>query len=328
MALQRGSPERTAPLAILLFFLIVAAACVLPSVVPALAQTRHKHAVHTPQVKPDMLTLRYKPQAGTLVYDVHTQIDQKVHSSGNDYRGVLRCDAQLAFHNLAIDYKKGIWEFEEYFTKFGIAGHDLQGSPVALNENWAVNRMTDLTYDMKGNELQKIVKDSIKLLNAEAQTNAYFFEPPHMLIPLPEHPVTYGDSWTEHRCDTVHVRDTINIGITTGEYTYDVSRTYHLARLLDTNDHFLAILAATDSGVFHGFQSNSETKVISHVSGPIEGTDTTVLELFSGCVLKRTLDMTIPARVTLSTAPQFIDTLEVHSIVTLDESNTAILKKN
>ncbi len=57
-------------------------------------------------------------------------------------------------HNLRstifpIDYKKGIWAFEEYFTKFDIAGHDLLGIPSLLNESWAVNRMTDLTYDMQ-----------------------------------------------------------------------------------------------------------------------------------------------------------------------------------
>ena len=295
----------------------------------ASAQSRRQPAKpHTPQIKADMLTLRYKPQAGTLLYNVHTRIDQFVHSDSTDFRGVLRSDAQLAFHNLAIDYKKGIWAFEEYFAKFGVAGHDLLGDSVLLNERWVVNRITDLTYNMKGDELSKVVRDTMKLLNAEAQTNAYFFEPPRMLIPLPEHPITYGDVWSEHRVDTVHVRDTINTGITSGEYIYDVSRTYHLARLLDTDNRYFAIIAATDTGVFHGFQTNSETKVTSQASGPISGADTTVLNLVSGCVIKRTLEMDIPANVTLSSAPPFVDKLAVYSIVTLDESNATKLNNH
>ncbi len=305
----------------------------LVSAVPVCAQTHHKSAKpvkppHTPQIKADMLTLRYKPQAGTLLYNIHTQIDQFVHSDANDFRGVLRSEAQLAFHNLSIDYKNGVWAFEEYFTKFDIAGHDLLGDSISLNESWAVNRITDLTYDMQGEEMGKIVRDTLKLLNAEAQTNAYFFEPPRMLIPLPEHPITYGDVWAEHRVDTVPVLDTINTGKTSGEYIYDVSRTYHFARLLDTNGRYFAIIAATDSGTFSGVQSNSDTKVTTHVSGPISGADTTVLDLFSGCVIKRTLNMTIPANVAVSSAPSFIDTLAVHSIVTLDESNATLLKDN
>ena len=296
-------------------------------VLPARSQSQKPKKPHTPQMKADMLTLRYKPQAGTLLYNIQTQIDQVVHSGGGIYNGVLRSNAQLAFHNLSIDYKKGIWAFEEYFTKFDIAGHDLLGDSVLLNESWAVNRMTDLTYDMQGNELSKVVMDSMKLLNAEAQTNAYFFEPPRMLIPLPEHAVTYGDTWSEVRTDTVPVRDTINTGITSGEYTYDVTRTYRLASLLDTNGRYFAIIVATDTGTFHGFQTNTETKVTTHVSGPISGVDTTVLDLFSGCVISRTLDMTIPAGVMVSASPTFIDKLAVHSVVTLDESNATILKK-
>jgi hypothetical protein len=321
-------------------------------IVPVHAQHRHRKdataATDTMKVKADMLTLRYKPQAGTLLYDVHTQIDQFVRADGNPLRGELRSDAQLAFHNVAIDYKKGVWTFEEYFTKFDLAGYDLLRDSVSLRESIAVNRITELTYNMKGDELSKIVRDSLKLQNAEAQTNAYFFEPPRMLIPLPEHPVTYGDAWSEHRTDTVFVRDTVNIGTTTGQYRYDVSRTYRLARLLDTtvgdrssnlgdqsstvNDRssasrYYAIIVATDSGTFSGFQTNSATHVTTTASGPIVGTDTTVLNLFSGCVMKRTLDMTIPANVTVSSAAPLIDTLTVHSVVTLDESNATMLKE-
>lgn len=296
--------------------------------------TRTKHgrhrkvAAHTPQIKPDILTLRYKPQAGTLLYNVHTEIGQSVHSDGNDYHGVLRSAAQLAFHNVAIDYKKGVWSFEEYFTKFEITGQELLGDSVSLRESLAVDRVTQLTYDMKGDELDKIIVDTLKLLNAEAQTNAYFFEPPRMLIPLPEHAITYGDVWAEHHTDTIPVRDTVNLGTTTGAYTYDVFWKYHLARLLDTDNRFYAIIVATDSGMFSGFQSNTATKITTRTSGPITGSDTTVLDLFSGCVIKRTLDMTIPAKVTVGSNASLLDKLTVHSIVTLDESNAKVLKEN
>jgi hypothetical protein len=313
---------------------VLVCAAMLSGTLPSAAQTSHKTKTHktpkqhTPQIKQDMLTLRYKPQAGTLLYNIHTQIDQRVHSDASDFRGVLRSEAQLAFHNLSIDYKNGVWAFEEYFTKFDIAGHDLLGDSISLDESWAVNRITDLTYDMQGEEMGKVIRDTLKLLNAEAQTNAYFFEPPRMLIPLPERPITYGDAWSEHRIDTVPVLDTINTGKTSGEYIYDVARTYRLARLLDTNGRYFAIIAATDSGTFSGFQTNSDTKVTTKVSGPITGADTTVLDLFSGCVIKRTLDMTIPAGVAVSSAPSFVDALTVRSIVTLDESNATLLKNN
>lgn len=311
-------------------------------------RSRSTDTPHTPQIKPDFLTLRYKPQAGTLLYDIHTRIDQNVRTDRDAMHGVLRSDAQLAFRNVAIDYKKGLWSFDESFTNFEVTGQELSGDSLLLQENLAVNRVTELTYDMSGNELSRVVKDTLRLLNAEAQTNAYFFEPPRMLIPLPERSVTYGDSWTEHRRDTIPVRDTVNIGTTTGAYIYDVSRTYRFSRLSDTvekgdsSNRYLAIIVATDTGTFQGHQTNSVTKVSTKSSGPISGADTIILDLFSGSVVKRTLDMTIPARVEVSSAPlivgdsatrpdststtspplqPFTDVLRIHSIVTLDESN-------
>jgi len=299
---------------------------------PCAAQRRHKPAPvkeeppapHTPEIKPDILTLRYKPQAGTLVYDVHTRIDQSVRTDRDELSGDLASEAELAFHNLSIDYKKGLWTFEESFTKFDVGGHTLAGDSLWLEENLAVNRITRLTYNMKGDELHKEIVDSLKLLNAEAQTNAYFFEPPRMLIPLPVQPVTYGNTWSEHSVDTVFVHDTVNIGTTTGEYIYDVSRTYSLARLIDTT--YLAVIVATDTGSFQGTQTNSVTNVTTSTSGPISGTDTTFLDLFSGRVVKRTLAMKIPAKVTVSTATPFTDLLNVRSVVTLSESNAAKLR--
>ena len=308
-------------------------------IVPRAVAQRHRRKVatpapHTPQIKPDMMTLRYKPQAGTLLYDIHTEISQNVHTDRDVLNGVLRSKAQLAFHNVAIDYKKGLWSFDESFTDFQISGHELSGDSLQLHESLAVNRVTELTYDMKGNELSRIVQDTLRLLNAEAQTNAYFFEPPRMLIPLPEHAVTYGDTWMNHSQDTIPVDDTVNIGTTTGAYIYDVTRQYRLVRLLDTIDRYLAVIVGSDTGTFRGYQTNSVTKVMTRSAGPISGTDTTILDLFAGCVVKRTLDMNIPAEVKVSemsdqpndgnaqsASKPFTDVLTVHSIVTLNESN-------
>src|SRR5262249_3255402 len=138
----------------------------------------------------------------------------------DELHGFLASDAQLAFHNVAIDYKRGQWTFEQFFTNFQVAGRELAGDTLLLRENMAVNPITTITYDLRGRELAKSIRDSLVLLNAEAQTNAYFFEPPRMLIPLPEQIVTYGDVWKDHTVDTIHVHDTVNIGITTGEYIY------------------------------------------------------------------------------------------------------------
>ncbi len=296
-------------------------------------------------IKPDILTLRYKPQVGTLLYDVHTEIAQNVRTDRDELNGVLRSAAQLAFHNVAIDYKKGLWSFDESFTRFFLAGHELSGDSLFLSENDAINRVTRLTYDMTGTELARDVQDTLKLLNAEAQTDAYFFQPPRMLIPLPKYPVTYGDTWKEHHADTISVYDTVNIGKTSGAYIYNVFHTYRLTRLSDTLHRFLAIIVTTDSGTFRGYQTNSMTKVKSTVSGPITGSDTTILDLFTGTVVQRTLSMKIPARVVVSSAepeqaprmtdhaPQqpaarpFTDMLTVHSIITLNESNAKLLQK-
>jgi len=295
-------------------------------IAPAAAQRRHTPPEpHVVKIKPDILTLRYKPQAGTLLYDVHTQIDQHIRTDRDELRGFLSSSAQLAFHNISIDYKKGLWSFEQYFTKFEVAGHELSGDSLLLHENMAVNRITQLTYDMRGQELAKTIKDTLKLLNAEAQTNAYFFEPPRMLIPLPEKSVTYGTSWSEHGLDTIYVRDTVNIGVTTGRYVYDVTHMYSFAKLLDTENQYFAMIVATDTGSFQGYQSNSVTNVSTKTSGPISGRDTTLLDLFSGRVVKRMLDMRIPARVEVSSATPFMDLLEVHSSVVLNESNAAQL---
>jgi hypothetical protein len=332
--------------------------------VPPLASAQHRHRTSTPstqktpkpktpQVKPDILVLRYKPQAGTLLYNIQTEVDQHVRTDRDELSGNLISTAQLAFHNVSIDYKKGLWSFDQYFTKFLLSGRQLNGDSLSLRENEAVDKITRLTYEMKGIQLNKIVIDSIKLLNTEAQANSYFLEPPRLLIPLPERAVTYGDSWKDHSLDTIPVRDTVNMGITLGQFTYNVYRTYKLARLLDTLGSYLAVIVATDSGFFTGWQNNSVTQVNIEIDGPITGADTTYLDLFSGRVMLRTLKMSIPARVKVerlklvnnetvqtdstsspSSIPQatvqlppsiFIDQEEIRSVTSLDVTNAKTL---
>lgn len=299
------------------------------AVQPAIAQHQrpHRHAVtvapkDTPEIKPDMMTLRYKPQAGTLLYNMKTEIDQHVHTDRADLNGMLTGTAQLALHNVSIDYKKGLWSFDRYFTRFEVAGRELSGDSLMLHETQAIFKITRLTFEMRGNEIKRIVLDSLKLSNAEAQTNFYFFQPPRMLIPLPDRAVTYGDTWTEHTIDTTQVRDTVNIGTTEGLFVYDVYRTYRLAHLLDTLGTHLAVIVAVDSGAFQGHQSNTITKVALRTHGPLTGSDTTFLDLSSGRVLRRSSHMSIPALVEVPNASAFTDILDVRSIVVLSESNT------
>ena len=116
------------------------------------AQRRKSHAPPAPaaphevKIKPDILTLRYKPQAGTLLYNIRTEIDQHVRTDRDELNGNLVSTAQLAFHNVSIDYKHGLWSFDQYFTGFEVAGRELSGDSLLLRETEAVNRRTRLTY--------------------------------------------------------------------------------------------------------------------------------------------------------------------------------------
>lgn len=300
------------------------------------AQRRHKRSVEptdstqTPvpiEIKPDRLVLRYKPQAGTLLYNVRTDIAQHVRTDRDEFSGSLASTAQLAFHNVSVDYKKGLWSFDRFFTRFDIAGRELSGDTLRLTENQAVNRITRLTYEMRGKEVQKEIIDTMHLFNAEAQTNYYFFQPPRLMVPLPDRSVTYGDSWVDHSLDTVRVHDTVNIGTTDGIYIYDMSRTYQLVSLVDTFGGHLAMIVAIDSGGFEGQQSNTVTNVSLRAHGPLAGSDTTYLDLASGRVFLRTTRMSIPAIVQVTGSAPFTDIMEVRSTVQLDQSNARDIRK-
>jgi hypothetical protein len=90
---------------------------------------------------------------------------------------------------------------------------------------------------------------------------------------------------------------------------------------------YLALIVARDSGTFAGAQTNSVTNVVTKSRGPLTGEDTTFLDLFSGRVVMRTLHMSIPATVEVSSALPFTDFLDVRSVVVLNESNATKLTR-
>jgi hypothetical protein len=55
--------------------------------------------------------------------------------------------------------------------------------------------------------------------------------------------------------------------------------------------------------------------------GPITGVDTIYLDLFSGRVISRTTDLSIPVHVETEGRPPLEDLLQVRRKMTLDESN-------
>ena len=127
--------------------------------------------------------------------------------------------------------------------------------------------------------------------------------------------ITYGDSWVDHNRDTIYVHDTVNIGTTDGTYIYDVYRTYQLVKSVDTFGGHLAVIVANDSGNFEGQQSNTITNVALRAHGPIGGSDTTFLDLVSGRVFLRTIRMSIPAIVLVTSSVPLTDIIEVRSTV-------------
>jgi hypothetical protein len=294
--------------------------------VPAFANAQRKPA--RPKdlgPKPDLLTLRYKPQAGTLLYNIHTEITQHVRDEQNNLHGSVRANAQLAIHNVSVDYAKGLWSFDRYFTSFEITGEDLLGNKLKISEPAAVNKITRFTYLMTGSEVKREELDSIRLLNADAQTFAYFIRPPALLFPLPEHLVTYNDTWQEHTSDTIIVRDTVNVGVTQGHYVYNIDRTYRLDRLADSVGSNIAIIVATNTGSFVGTQSNTVTGLTVALNGPLTGVDTIYLSLFSGRVIKRLTSLEVPVKVTTEGRPPIQDILDMRRTMVLDESNAVHL---
>ncbi len=280
----------------------------------------------TKEPKPDLLTLRYKPQLGTSLYNVHTDVTQRVHVGPKEIVGRLSSNAQLALHNIYTDRRSDAehaehWTFERYFTSFHIFGNPLIGDSINFHELGAVKKITRLSYNTTGQELEYKVIDTLRLLNTEAQANLYYFQPPRIFVPLPERQVTYGDTWSDTRSDTIIVHDTVNIGVTDGKLIYAVRNDYTIARLKDSLGSSVAMIVGTQTGEFTGQISNSITQIVWRYKGPISGHDTTYLNLFTGLTEKRTSSSYTPVMAEQAGSPAILDELTSHTELEIDESN-------
>lgn len=270
--------------------------------------------------KADYFTLRYKPQVGTLYYDVETTI---FHNLDNRTRFPIRSVAQLALETKDIDYKTNYWTYEYYFkelktllSKFQLPG---RSSDSLLIEQRAVGKRTRVTYSMVGEQMAYRMLDTGKL-SGEAQFFSYFFQPPRLLAPLPEGKVTYGSVWQERKTDTVRYLDTTSIDqYANGIGVYSVEYEYKFDRLLDSVDGSIAVITTKQRGTFEGTQFSPSGERMSFTA-PIEGSDVTHLDLRSGRVIYREANYNIPVKVDAPGRPPASDVLTVNSVVLLNTS--------
>lgn len=287
------------------------------------AQSRKKKKVKEPsrEALGDLFTLRYKPQVGTLYYDVETTI---THQLDGRPSFPIRSVGQLALETKNVDYKKNHWTYEFFFrelktilSKHQLPGHDKDST---LNEVRAIGKRTRVTYNMVGSQVDNALMDSVKL-SGEAQFFSYFFQPPRLLGPLPEDKASYGTTWRETKRDTVRFLDTVNIEqYANGISMYDVDYIYTFERLADSVDGSVAIISTKQEGKFSGMQYNPTGEII-RFSAPITGTDTTYLELRTGRVVFREAAWKMPVKVDADGRESTSDILTIRSTVRLNTSN-------
>jgi hypothetical protein len=268
----------------------------------------------------DMFTLRYKPQVGTLYYDVQTTIS---HNLEDRHVFPIKSLAQLALETKDIDYKNLNWTYDYYYRELKTILSRLQlphsDKDSLLNEVRAIGKKTRVTFSMLGKQVSFIPMDTAKL-SGEAQFFSYFFQPPRLLTPLPEKKVSYGATWADARRDTVRFVDTLSIEqFANGFSIYDLQYTYKFERLLDSVAGSVAVISSTQKGYFNGVQYNPSGDAIRY-SAPITGSDTTQLDLLTGRVLYRDTHYEIPVVVTAEGREPTSDVLDVRSIVTLNAS--------
>lgn len=269
----------------------------------------------------DAFTLRYKPQVGTLYYDVETVI---MHNLEEKHIFPIKSIAQLALETKDVDYKNQHWTYDYYYRELKTILSKFQLPEATkdsiLNEVRAIGKRTRVTYSMIGFPVSIVQLDSARL-SGEAQFFAYFFQPPRLLAPLPVEKVTYGTTWTERKRDTVRFLDTLGIEQFSNGYTiYDLQYEYKFERLADTVAGSIAVISSKQTGVFTGAQFNPSGDRIDY-SAPITGSDTTYLDLLRGRVLSRETYYSIPVRVTAEGRPPTSDLLEVRSRVKLNTAN-------
>ena len=268
-----------------------------------------------------MFTLRYKPQVGTLYYDVQTTIS---HNLDNKHIFPIKSLAQLALETKDVDHKNLNWTYDYYYRELKTILSKLQrphsDKDSVLNEVRAIGKKTRVTYSMLGKQVNYLPLDTAKL-SGEAQFFSYFFQPPRLLTPLPEKKVSYGATWTDSRRDTVRFVDTLGIEqFANGHSIYDLQYTYKFERLLDTIAGSVAVISSQQRGHFSGVQFNPSGDAIRY-QAPIMGSDTTYLDLLTGRVLYRDTHYGIPVIVTAEGREPTSDALEVRSIVMLNVTN-------
>lgn len=302
------------------FTLFILLSCCLLSQ-DAIAQSRKRKEKPVEPVG-DLFTLRYKPQVGTLYYDVNTTI---AHNLENRHVFPIRSVAQLALDTKGVDQQNLNWTYDYFYRELKtiLSRHQLPhggDKDSILNEVRAIGKRTRVTYSMLGRQV-KITPIDTARLSGEAQFFSYFFQPPRLLAPLPEKKVSYGATWEDHRIDTVRFVDTLGIEqFTNGMSIYQLKYTYKFERLQDTVDGSVAVISSVQSGTFNGVQYNPSGDRLDY-SAPIMGTDTTFLDLLTGRVIYRDTHYEIPVTVTAPGRSSTSDLLDVRSVVMLNIDN-------
>jgi len=258
----------------------------------------------------EAFTLLYKPQLGTLLYDIKTSVRHNI-GDGKIQFSVLS-DAQLAINNTVVNVEDEEWTFERYYSKLNtlLSAEQLQmDHDSIIRENGAINRILRARYSWIGEELGYRRIDSLRLSD-EAQF-MYYYQGQHLIIPLSKEQVVPGDTWTNKRLDTVAVRD--------GIYVYDVSTTYTFDRLVDTLGGTSALIIGKHTGAFTGMQKAGEETL--QLSGPISGTDTTYLNLYTGTIILERLMANIPVTGESSGGGKVSDMLNIVSTIQLNGTN-------
>ncbi|HET6512329.1 MAG TPA: hypothetical protein VFH43_09060 [Candidatus Kapabacteria bacterium] len=300
------------------FFILLAT--LLPGV-DALAQPKRKNKTREPEPQGDVFTLRYKPQVGTLYYDVQTTIS---HNIENKFVFPIKSVAQLALETKDVDHKSQLWTYDYFFrelktilSKYQIP-HGEKDS--VLNEVRAIGKKSRVTYSMLGKQVSFHAMDTSRL-SGEAQFFSFFFQPPRLLAPLPEKKASYGTTWEDARRDTVRFLDTLGIEQFANGYSiYDLKYVYKFERLQDTVDGSVAVISSQQTGSFKGVQFNTTGDEIFY-EAPITGSDTTYLDLLTGRVLYRDTHYSMPVIVKAAGREQTSDILDIRSIVMLNIAN-------
>jgi hypothetical protein len=285
------------------------------------AQPRKKRGKE-PEPQGDLFTLRYKPQVGTLYYDVNTTI---AHNLEDRHVFPIRSLAQLALETKDVDHKNLNWTYDYYYRELKTILSKLQlphggDKDSTFNEVRAIGKRTRVTYSMLGRQVKLEPIDTARL-SGEAQFFSYFFQPPRLLAPLPEKKVSYGATWQEDRVDTVRFVDTLGIEqFSNGMSVYQLKYVYKFERLQDSVDGNVAVISSIQTGSFTGVQYNASGDKLDY-SAPIMGSDTTFLDLLTGRVIYRDTHYAIPVAVTSAGRPSTSDVLDVRSTVMLNIDN-------